>query len=208
VAGTSTTIIDLARLSLSHGEGARLDLPVGLQPLELGGQTYVPRGGELRTRLDVSRPSSGYAFRLRFPLRIEGPCMRCLGEAAVETEVDAREVDQSDTEDEELRSPYVAGDELDLGRWVHDAAILALPNQILCRPDCAGLCPVCGESLNDADAQAHEHASGGDPRWAKLDELKGQQPLPFRDRWPSPRRELPALAATSGALSTRPARRG
>ena len=141
MARTPTTIIDLARLSLSHGEGARLDLPVRLEPLEIGGQTYAPRGGEQATRIDVSRPSNGYAFRLRFPLRVEGPCMRCLEGAAVEVEIDAREVDQSHTEDEELRSPYVVDDELDLGRWAHDAAILALPNQILCRPDCAGLCP-------------------------------------------------------------------
>lgn len=171
MARTPTTIIDLARLSLSHGEGARLDLPVRLDPLELGGQTYMPRESESAARLDVSRPSNGYAFRLRFPLRVEGPCMRCLEGAAVEVEIDAREVDQSDTEDEELRSPYVVDDELDLGRWAHDAAILALPNQILCRPDCAGLCPVCGESLNDADPAAHEHDRGTDPRWSKLKEL-------------------------------------
>jgi len=172
MASKPTTIIDLARLSLSHGEGVRLDLPLRLEPLELGGQTYVPQGGELQARLGISRPSSGYAFRLRFPLRVQGPCMRCLEGAAVETEVDAREVDQSDTEDEELRSPYVVDDELDLGRWVHDAAVLALPDQILCRPDCAGLCPVCGESLNDANPALHEHSSARDPRWAKLDELK------------------------------------
>jgi uncharacterized protein len=172
MARTQTTIIDLARLSLAHGEGARLDLPVRLEPLELGGQTYVPQGDTLEARIDVSRPSNGYAFRLRFPLRVEGPCMRCLEGAAVETEVDAREVDQSDTDDEELRSPYVEDDELDLGRWAHDAAILAIPARILCRPDCAGLCPTCGESLNDADPSAHEHQTDGDSPWAKLDELK------------------------------------
>ncbi len=167
-----TTIIDLARLSLAHGEGARLDLPVQLDPLELGGQTYVPQGGELKARIDVSRPSNGYAFRLRFPVHIEGPCMRCLEPATVETEVDAREVDQSDTDDEELRSPYVIDDQLDLGRWAHDAAILAIPSRTLCRPDCAGLCPVCGVSLNDADPEDHRHDTGTDPRWAKLNELK------------------------------------
>jgi len=172
MARTQTTIIDLARLSLSHGEAARLDLPIRLEPLELGSQTYIPEGDALETRIDVSRPSNGYAFRLRFSLRIEGPCMRCLEPAAVEAAVDAREVDQADTDDEELRSPYVDEDELDLGRWAHDAAILALPTRILCRPDCAGLCPVCGESLNDADPDDHKHDSGGDPRWAKLDELK------------------------------------
>ena len=174
MARASNTIVDLARLSLAHGEGLRLDLPVALEPVEIGGQVYAPAPAResLETRLDVSRPSSGHAFRLRFPLRVEGPCMRCLEPAAVEVEVDAREVDQADTEDEELRSPYVVDDELDLGRWAHDAAILALPTTILCRPDCAGLCPVCGEPLNDADPDDHRHDSGGDPRWAKLRELK------------------------------------
>lgn len=172
MAKTPITIIDLARLSLTHGQGARLDLSVPLEALELGGQTYKPQGEPAEARIDVSRPSSGYAFRLRFPLRVEGPCMRCLDEAAVATEVDAREVDQGNTDDEELRSPYVEDDELDLGRWAHDAGILALPTQILCRPDCAGLCPVCGESLNDADPADHAHGSGGDPRWAKLKELE------------------------------------
>jgi uncharacterized protein len=172
MAKAPTTIIDPARLSLSHGEGARLDLDVRLDPLELGGQTYALDRDVVAARLDVSRPSNGYAFRLRFPLRIDGPCMRCLEAAVVETEVDAREVDQSDTDDEELRSPYVMDDKLDLGRWAHDAAVLAIPPRILCRPDCAGLCPVCGESLNDADPSAHEHETASDPRWAKLDELR------------------------------------
>jgi uncharacterized protein len=175
MAKAPTTIIDLARLSLAHGEGARLDLPVHLDPLELGGQTYVPRDAELKTRIDVSRPSNGYAFRLGFPVRIEGPCMRCLEHAAVEAEIDAREVDQSDTDDEELRSPYVVDDQLDLGRWAHDATVLAIPSRILCRPDCAGLCPICGESLNDADPEDHKHDETTDPRWNKLKELKLDQ---------------------------------
>lgn len=168
----ATTIIDLARLSLSHGEGRRLDLPVRLEPLELAGQTYAVSPETVQTRIDVSRPSGGYAFRLRFGLRIEGPCMRCLEVAALETEVDAREVAQDNTDDEELRSPYVEDEQLDLGRWAHDAAVLTIPTQFLCRPDCAGLCPTCGESLNDADPADHEHDTGVDPRWAKLKELK------------------------------------
>jgi uncharacterized protein len=168
----ATTIIDLARLSLSHGEGRRLELPVRLDPLELGGQAYAVSPETVDARLEISRPSGGYAFRLRFPLRIEGPCMRCLEGASLDTEVDVREVAQEDTDDEELQSPYVSEDELDLGRWAHDAAVLAIPSQFLCRAECAGLCPVCGESLNDADPADHDHGSGPDPRWAKLRELK------------------------------------
>jgi len=164
------TTIELTRLSLSHGEGKRLDLPVRLEPLELGGQTYAPTPESPTVRLDISRPSGGYAFRLRFPLRIEGPCMRCLDPAAIDVEIDAREVDHHDTDDEELRSPYVVDDELDIGRWAHDAAVLAIPTRLLCRPDCPGLCPVCGESLNDGKPHAHDRAP--DPRWDKLRDLK------------------------------------
>ncbi len=171
MARTSATIIDLSSLSLSFGEGTRLELPIRLDALELGGQTYSARPETVTARLDVSRPSNGYAFRLRFPLRVEGPCMRCLDPAMVETEVDAREVDQGETDDEELRSPYVVENKIDVGRWAHDAAILAIPSRVLCRPDCAGLCPVCGESLNDADPADHEHGSTRDPRWDKLREL-------------------------------------
>jgi uncharacterized protein len=171
VAKPATTIIDLSSLSLAFGEGTGLELPIRLDPLEIGGQTYSV-GDSVTARLDVSRPTNGYAFRLRFPLRVEGPCMRCLEPATVEAEVDAREVDQGETEDEELRSPYVVEGELDVGRWAHDAAALAIPARVLCRPDCAGLCPVCGESLNDADPADHEHDTGGDPRWNKLNELK------------------------------------
>jgi len=90
----------------------------------------------------------------------------------VPVEIDAREVDQPEAQDEELRSPYVDGDELEVGRWAHDALALALPLQLLCRPDCSGLCPVCGVSLNDADPAEHQHEQGPDPRWAKLRELQ------------------------------------
>ncbi len=167
-----TTTIDLARLSLSHGEGKRLELPVELQPFELGGQTYVADPSRPTGRLEVSRPSGGYAFRLSLPVHLVGPCMRCLEPGALDLEVEAREVDQAATEDEELRSPYVLDNELDIGRWAHDAAMLALPSRFLCRPDCAGLCPVCGESLNDTDPADHEHAQAPDPRWSPLKDLK------------------------------------
>jgi uncharacterized protein len=173
MASVPTTIIDLGRLSLAHGEGTRLECPIRLErPLQLGAQDYEARPPSFAARLDVSRPTSGYAFRLRFPLRVVGPCARCLEEAVLETEIDVREVDQPGGEDEELRSPYVADEQLDVSRWAHDAAVLAMPARILCRSDCAGLCPVCGESLNDADPADHEHDTGPDPRWSKLDELR------------------------------------
>ena len=60
-------------------------------------------------------------------------------------------------------------DQLDLSAWARDALVLALPDKILCRPDCAGLCPVCGRDLN---VEPHEHEDEQpDSRWAALAEL-------------------------------------
>ncbi len=161
-----STTFDLASLRLSHGEGRSVELPVAIGSLELGGQAYVASSGPVRARLDVSRTRSGYAMRLRCDLRLEGPCMRCLEPASLEMAIEAREVDQPG--DDEMLSPYVSEGELDIGHWAHDAVALAIPDQILCRPDCAGLCTVCGGSLNGAEPGEHDHDTGGDPRWAKL----------------------------------------
>lgn len=167
-------ILDLARFVHSPGEGKRVDVDVRPGELTYGEQTYGVEGGTTPARIDVSRTATGYALRLRFTAPVVGPCVRCLAGAETEVAVDAREVDQpGGSEEEGLRSPYVAGDELDAGAWAHDALALAMPDKFLCRPDCAGLCPVCGARLNEADPAEHRHASDAEPGpFAKLRELR------------------------------------
>jgi uncharacterized protein len=164
-----STTFDLGRLGLATGEGRRFDLDVDLDAFSFAGERYEVAPERVPVRLDISRMThGGWSLRLRFAANVEGPCMRCLGAASPEVPVDAREIDQPG-EDDQLDSPYVDGDELALTEWAHDALALALPVQILCGPDCAGLCPVCGEDLN---LTPHEHAPEPDARWAKLSELK------------------------------------
>jgi uncharacterized protein len=164
--------VDLARVVPSPGDGRRLDVDVVPGELRYGDVTYGVAGETTTARLDVSRAVAGYAMRLSFVARLTGPCVRCLEDAEMRVEVDAREVHQAGAADEELLSPYVTDDELDVRSWAHDALALAMPPQFLCRPECAGLCPVCGASLNDADPAEHEHGREPDPRWDKLRELK------------------------------------
>ena len=165
-----TDIFDLGTLSLTSGEGRRLTLAVAPGAFDFGGTSYAVDPAEVDAVLDISRMThGGYALRLRFASGLSGPCMRCLEPAAPRFEVDAREVDQPGG-GEELSSPYVKGDELDLAAWARDAYALALPAQLVCREDCAGLCPECGINLNH-DPE-HEHEQAPDPRWAKLRELR------------------------------------
>jgi uncharacterized protein len=163
--------LDLASLRLSAGEGRRLDVAVSIDPLKLGGERYVADPAQVPVRLEVSRMTgSGYALRLRFQARLTGPCMRCLKDASPLVEVDAREVDRP-SGGEELSSPYVRHETLELAAWAHDAFALALPAKVLCREDCLGLCPVCAADLAEAGPE-HRHERVPDPRWAKLRELR------------------------------------
>ncbi len=162
---------DLGGLRLSAGEGRRLELVVAIDPLDLGGQRYVAEPDRVPVKLDVSRMAGGgYALHLRFAAAIAGPCMRCLADAAPAVEVDAREVELPGS-GEELSSPYVDGELLDLRAFARDAFALALPDQIVCKADCPGLCPVCAQPLRELEP-GHRHESAPDPRWAKLAELK------------------------------------
>ena len=144
-----------------------------LAPLTLGGVLYDATPSTVPAELVVQRAQTGDIFRLRFATRVEGPCMRCLGPAGVDVVVDAQEYESSDpAAAEELRSEYVRDGELDVGAWAHDQVALNLPEPILSRPDCAGLCPVCGRNLND---DPHEHDEVVvDPRWAALEALRGE----------------------------------
>ncbi len=186
-----TDTFDLGGLRLSTGEGRRLDLAVGIEPFSLGGERYAVEPSPVPVRLDISRTTGdGYALRLRFEASLDGPCMRCLEPASPVFSVDSREVSQpkgarahhgkaagrgrarqQDDSDDELVSPYVEDGVLDLRAWARDALALTLPANILCREDCAGLCPVCGVNLNEA-GPGHQHEREPDPRWEALSKLR------------------------------------
>jgi uncharacterized protein len=165
------TTVDLRRFRLRPGETRREVVPVETEPFHLGGQRYETVPSTVPAELQLSQASGAMVLDLRFGATLSGPCMRCLGHAEVPLDVSAREVHDLDgTSGEELRSDYVADDRLALDAWMRDAIALALPEQILCRPECAGLCPVCGKDLN---VEPHEHVEQTtDPRWAALEDLR------------------------------------
>src|SRR5204863_1748399 len=116
------------------------------------------------------RAESDTVFEVRDKTRWHAPCHRGLADAVVDIAVSAREYQATDPESDELSTPYVANDQLDLSAWARDALVLELPDNILCRVDCAGLCPVCGRDLN-VDPHGHDDEEL-DSRWAALSALR------------------------------------
>ncbi len=165
------TRFPLRRLRLRSGDEHRDAVAIELEPFDLAGQRYLPVPQEVEAELTIVQATTGLDLRLRFDVRLHGPCMRCLADAVVDVAVDAREYHAADpAAGEELRSEYVVDDQIELTAWARDTIALALPDQVLHDPDCAGLCPVCGMDLN-VEPHTHEDVVS-DPRWSALEELK------------------------------------
>jgi len=100
-------------------------------------------------------------------------CGRCLVECEGDVIADVdHELFSTDPTIDPLAdfSYLVETDEIDLEPLVTDAIVLELPLAPLCRPDCAGLCPIC--AINRNEARCDCESSPTDQRWAILDRLR------------------------------------
>jgi DUF177 domain-containing protein len=167
------TFFNLRNLRLRPGEEQVDKVEIALEPLMLGGQRYIPVPEKVPAELRITKATTGFVFELTFRTRLHGPCFRCLCDTVLDLNVAAREYQATNPGgDEELVSPYVVDDKLDLSSWARDAVVLDLPDKILHDPNCAGLCPTCGKDLN---VEPHEHEDDdADPRWAALERLREQ----------------------------------
>ena len=156
-------------------EGLKLDEP--LSP-ELFSDVFLkdatPAGfhsaGSARLRADLRRVRRDVLLKAQIDLPLEAPCKRCLGEVTLRLPIsftlnlvpkdkvlpaspnrggdDAGEKAGSfdlKSADEEVFD----GRTIDLDPIVREQVLLALPMNVLCKDDCAGLCPQCGQNLND-----------------------------------------------------------
>ena len=154
-----TDSFDLGRLRLTLRRGPPARARGRARPAAVRRRDVRASSPPRSTRSSTSRARRTTATRCgcASTRRSQGPCMRCLEPARPAIAVDAREVDQPG-DVEELRSPYVEDEVLDLHAWARDALALALPVQLLCRADCAGLCPVCGDGPQQRRPRARARA--------------------------------------------------
>ena len=87
--------------------------------------------------------------------------------ATADTEVPERSITAPETE-----IGYYQKDSLSLEDVLREQVLLALPVRTLCKPDCKGLCPRCGENRNNQACSCDEGPS--DPRWEALADLRGR----------------------------------
>lgn len=167
----SLFVFDLRELGRRAGSlreyRRRVPAPAGLGLDVIG----VPVGALLDLDLRLESVTEGVLVTGTVAAPVTGQCGRCLDPISDELDLDLCELfaypgsatDETTEQDEIHR---IHGETLDVEPVVRDAVILDLPWTPLCRPDCAGLCPTCGQRLDDLPStHAHDVI---DPRWAGL----------------------------------------
>ena len=146
-------------------------------PEDLGTDVIgIPTGTDVELDLRLEAVMEGVLVSGSVRGRAVGECVRCLGEVVEDIDVVLQElyvyperaaVAVEDGDDEEdVRE--LDGDLVDVEPALRDAVVPALPFQPLCRPDCPGLCSICGAHLAEDPDHTHELL---DPRWSSLQSM-------------------------------------
>jgi uncharacterized protein len=140
----------------------------------------VAEGLAVRIKGEVilTHTSRGILAMGEFSTNVSGACARCLKDATADVKFHMEDeyfpLNDIVTGSHQEVEPgeFTIGDDhiLDMSEAIRQYVIMSTPTKMLCRPECPGICPVCGHDLS-AGSCGHEHKKM-DSRWEKLIQLE------------------------------------
>jgi uncharacterized protein len=175
-------LIDIPRIP---PEGLDFDEALDSPTLHLEGETefQLHPGARLACKVDLV---DGTTVHVRGQLKasVSTECGRCLEpyELPVGQELDLfylpraqgrpqEQEEEVELSDHEVVVGYYDGERLDLGEVIREQIVLGLPLRRLCREDCRGRCPSCGQDKNQGQCACPPPEEPDDPRLAPLRKL-------------------------------------
>jgi len=178
-------LIDIPRIPPA---GLDLEEALDAPSLHLEGETeFVLRpGARVKCHVDLVDFTTLHV-RGRLEASLDTECGRCLERypLAVGQELDLfylpraknepqEQAEEVELSDHEVVVGYYDGDRLDLGEVIREQIVLGLPLKPLCREDCRGRCPSCGQNRNTEPCTCPPAEEPVDPRLAPLRKLFGK----------------------------------
>ena len=168
----SPLLVNAAELLRRAGTLKDVDLDVPLADLGIEGDARFDDDALVHVGLHLESMNDGIVVHGAVSVPWHGTCRRCLEPTGGVSVSDVDELYQRVLTDPDAFE--IVGDQLDLRPIARELVLLDAPLTPLCREDCAGLCPTCGKDLNQGACECA--APPADPRWAALDQWKGQTP--------------------------------
>lgn len=158
-----------------EGLGSELEIrrPYTLERVAVGDDRY---GVSDNVEVELVLRNVGKELLLKGTIRTNllGSCGRCLEPAIIPLDIQVEELvyreppkaDEAQGEEEFPEHYFIEQEQFDLAPLIEQSIVLSVPLTPLCRPDCKGLCPICGTNWNQASCDcSQEHV---DPRWDAL----------------------------------------
>jgi uncharacterized protein len=136
-----------------HLEGEEPPAALDLQ------EEFIQLNQPLRYALDATMISGGILVRGKLATTVSATCGRCASPFEFELEVD----------DFVYLHEDMSVPSFDLTPSMREDILLLLPQRAVCSPGCEGLCPHCGQNLNDGPCGCKVRSE--DPRWGALNEM-------------------------------------
>ena len=159
--------LDVAAATFPLGESRTFSFAVMPESLDMG-DAQEHFCGEIR--VDGTVMNTGSSLHTMGTVRAcrRFVCDRCLAEGEREITLDFSE-DYAKTPGETDEAALYDGEAIVLDDLVRDTLLVAEPLRELCKSDCKGLCPVCGQNLNEGQCDCDTFVP--DPRLAALESL-------------------------------------
>ena len=162
-------VIDLKKFFLSEGCSEDVACDLDLSEVELGG--VKPFCAPVKVRAQLKSFAGSALLTAELSYEVTMPCDRCFETttrrfAPTFTHTLVREL-SGDGDDEDY--VVVPEERLDLDQLLTEDILLDMPSKFLCRPDCKGICPVCGKNRNLEECSCEQRET--DPRLAALQSL-------------------------------------
>ena len=173
--------IDLANIAGTPGARGRYSISEEVPPTD-----DVAPIGPVEGELEVENIGSLMLLRGVLRARVRLTCARCLAsfELPVEMEVEEEfatettEPDVSTMDREEPEASAISDFVLDVSELIRQQLLVNVPMAAICREGCRGICPVCGQNLNEETCACAVQPVDG--RWSKLADLV--EPHPEKDK--------------------------
>ena len=152
---------------VAQSAGFSRDFPFDLPLINIPPDLHLSR---LTGVVRATRTPQGILLQVTFQVLIDLECVRCLTGFQQTLNIEFTELyafSQRYMTDSGLIMPESGI--IDLAPVLRDYILLEIPISPLCRPDCKGLCPICGNNLNETTC--HHEEESGDPRLAALKAL-------------------------------------
>ena len=162
-------LLGLAQIMDRPGQSVSFSTSVDLSDLQYG--TTYPVSEPVVAEGSVRNTAGVLVMKGSVKTCIHGVCDRCASDfdADVDFPIDVVLVKEFANEENEDEWVFpLEGDAADLEEIVRTVFVLNMDSQLLCKPDCKGMCCRCGTNLNEGPCSCQKEL---DPRFAALRQL-------------------------------------